>query len=49
MPSGKHEGLVELVRDQPSLVAEVLASLLGIQVPQFAGHNLILFPGRLDD
>lgn len=36
MPSSTHEGLVELVRDHPRLVAEMLECLFGLSVPTFA-------------
>jgi hypothetical protein len=36
MPSLLHEGLLQLVRDQPELMATVLTDLLGVRVPPFA-------------
>ena len=35
MPSLLHEGLLLLIRDQPALVATLLRSLLGVEVPRF--------------
>jgi hypothetical protein len=35
MPSLLHEGLLLLIRDQPELVATLLRSLLGVEVPRF--------------
>lgn len=40
MPSPVHEGLVELVRDHPELVAEMLRSLFGVPVPPFLDARL---------
>jgi hypothetical protein len=35
MPSLLHEGLLLMIRDQPALVATLLRSLLGVDVPRF--------------
>lgn len=35
MPSLLHEGLLLLIRDQPELVATLLRTLLGVEVPRF--------------
>ena len=40
MPSLLHEGLLQLVRDQPRLVATLLTDLLGVQVPPFLEARL---------
>jgi hypothetical protein len=40
MPSLLHEGLLLLIRDQPALVATLLADLLGVEVPRFTEARL---------
>jgi hypothetical protein len=35
MPSLLHEGLLQLVRDRPELMATLLTDLLGVPVPPF--------------
>jgi hypothetical protein len=40
MVSRLHEGLIELVRGEPSFIADVLAGLLHVDVPRFTGARL---------
>jgi hypothetical protein len=40
MPSLLHEGLIQLVRDRPELVATLLTDLLGVPVPPFTKARL---------
>jgi hypothetical protein len=40
MPSLLHEGLLQLVRDKPELVATLLTDLLGVRVPPFSQARL---------
>jgi len=40
MPSLLHEGFLLLIRDQPALVATLLADLLGVEVPRFTDARL---------
>jgi len=40
MPSLLHEGLLQLVRDRPELMAALLTDLLGVQVPPFTKARL---------
>jgi hypothetical protein len=40
VPSLLHEGLIQLVRDRPELVATLLTDLLGVAVPQFTAARL---------
>ncbi|GAA1041740.1 hypothetical protein GCM10009557_66150 [Virgisporangium ochraceum] len=41
MPSLAHEGLIELVRQRPAVVADLLAGPLKIDVPQFQKAQLL--------
>jgi hypothetical protein len=47
MPSLLHEVLIEMFRDRPALVVDLLDGALGISVPEF--HKANLSPGDLTD
>src|SRR5262249_16933240 len=47
MPSHLHEVLIEMFRDRPALVADLLAGPLGIEVPEF--HKAQVSAGELTD
>ncbi|HET8661696.1 MAG TPA: hypothetical protein VFM55_22215 [Micromonosporaceae bacterium] len=47
MPSHLHEVLIEMFRDRPALVADLLASPLGVALPEF--HKARVSAGELTD